>query len=97
MPSINTNDLNLLLAVFALISILFGLYSYFRNPQITTDKLLLQLQDNYSTLQKQVTEIKETHLKEAEKDIKTLTTAVNDLSKTVIKLSTIIDERIPKK
>lgn len=96
MPSIDASQLNLLLAVFAFLSALFGVYSYFRNPQIITDKIIIKLQEDFSNVQKQVTEIKETHLKAAENEIKTLTTAVNDLSKTVIKLSTIIDERIPK-
>lgn len=96
MASIGSTEIVLILGICNLIGIIFAVYSYFRNPQISTDKVLVTLQENYSNLQKQVTEIKETHLKAAENEIKTLTTAVNDLSKTVIKLSTIIDERIPR-
>ena len=97
MQSISATDFALIFAFCSFIGIIFTVYFYFRNPQISTDKILLQLQDNYANMQRQVTEIKETHLKAAENEIKTLTTAVNDLSRTVIKLSTIIDERIPKK
>jgi hypothetical protein len=96
MPAINATDLTLILSVLSFFGVVFGVYSYFRNPQISADKMILTLQENYATLQKQVVEIKETHLKAAENDIKVLTTAVNDLSKTVIRLSTIIDERIPR-
>ncbi len=96
MTQIVIPDPNLILATIAMGSLLFGIYNYFRNPQIKTDQVTLKLRDDLNEVQKQVTEIKETHIRSVEIDIKTLTTAVNDLSKTVIKLSTIIDERIPK-
>lgn len=88
--------ITLIVGVFGLFGTIFGIYLYFRNPQIKTDQVTLKLSDDVKDLQKQLTEVKETHLKSVETDIKTLTTAVNDLSRTVIKLSTIIDERIPK-
>ena len=96
MTSITASDLNLILAFCAFVSVLFGVYSYFRNPQIKTDGVIIKLQEDFNTMQKQVVELRETHLRAVENDLKLLTTAVNDLSKTVVKLSTIIDERIPK-
>ena len=80
-----------------IVAIVFTVYNYFRNPQIRTDAVIIKLQEDFGSLQKQLIEVKETHLRQVENDIKILTAAVNELSKTVVKLSTIIDERIPKK
>lgn len=107
MTQIVVPDLTAILSVFGLGTVVFSVYLYFRNPQIKTDQTTLKLEDKIKALekdnsdlktdiQKQFIEIKETHIRSIEGDIKTLTTAVNDLSKTVVRLSTIIDERIPK-
>lgn len=81
---------------FSIIAILFSAYNSFRKPQIEIDKTSISLRDDVNAIQKQIIEIKETHLRSVEMDVKTLTNAVNELSKTVVKLSTIIDERIPR-
>lgn len=78
------------------IGMIFAVYLYFRNPQIKTEQITLGLDQKFENLQKQVTELRETHLKSVENDLKILTTSVNELSKTVVKLATIIDERIPR-
>lgn len=91
-----TTNIALVIGIINLLGVIFGVYLYFRNPQIKTDSIVIKLQDDLSALQKQLLEVKETHLRQVEGDIKILTTAVNDLSKTVVKLSTIIDERIPR-
>ncbi len=96
MSSITASDLTLILAFCSFIGIIFTVYSYFRNPQIKTDGVIIKLQEDILAMQKQIVEVKETHLRAVENDLKTLTSSVNELSKTVIKLSTIIDERIPK-
>ena len=83
--------------IIAVLSALFAVFFYFRNPQIKTDQVTIKLQDEMNSLQKQIIEIKETHLRAMESDLKTLTSAVNELSKTVVRLGTIIDERIPRK
>lgn len=84
------------LFIIAVITAIFGLYNYFRNPQIKTDQEGIKLYDRISNLEKSVVEIREKHLTSVETDLKLLNTAINDLSKTVVRLSTIIDERIPK-
>ena len=50
-----------------------------------------------STLERSVIEIREKHLLSVENDLKILNNTLQDLSRTVVKLSTIIDERIPKR
>ncbi len=79
-----------------LLAIIFNVYKYLTNPQIKTNQVTISLRDDMTQLQKQVLEIKETHLRSVEMDIRTLTASVNELAKTVVKLSTIIDERIPR-
>lgn len=93
---IDQQSITFMLGIAALLSIVFNVYNTFRNPQIKSDNDVTVLRGEIETLKKTVTEIKETHLRTVENDIKNLTAAVNDLGKTVIKLSTIIDERIPK-
>lgn len=96
MTQIVVPDLTLILVILSICGIVFSIYLYFRNPQIKTDQVTLKLRDDVTDLQRQILEVKENHLKSVENDIKILTAAVTDLSKTVVKLSTIIDERIPK-
>lgn len=79
-----------------IIGILFSIYKSYKNPQIESDKSMISLADRVGNVEKTVGEIKETHLKTVEQDIKSLTISVNELSKTVVRLATIIDERIPK-
>lgn len=96
MTQITVPDLTFILSILSICGIIFSVYLYFRNPQIKTDLATSKLGDDIKDLQRQITDVKETHLKSVENDIKTLTSAVNELSKTVVRLSTIIDERIPK-
>ena len=88
--------ITLVISLMNIVGVVFAVYLHVRNPQIKSDQVIIKLQEDYVSLQKQVTEVKETHLRAVESDIRILTTAVNDLSKTVVRLSTIIDERIPK-
>jgi len=85
-----------ILNVIYLLGIIFAIYIYFRSPQEKSNLTQAKLSDDIKDLQRQITDVKETHLKSMETDLKTLTNAVNELSKTVVRLSTIIDERIPK-
>lgn len=96
MTQIVIPDLTVLLAFLGICGVVFSVYLYFRNPQIKTDQVTLKLQEDMVAIKKELTEVKENHIRSIESDVKALTQAVNDLSKTVIKLSTIIDERIPK-
>lgn len=80
----------------AIASAVFAVYSYFRNPQIKTDQDTLKLRGEIDELKKEILEIKTTHIKNIESDMKDLTQTINQLAIQVTRLSTIIDERIPK-
>lgn len=75
-----------------LVGIVITVYKAISSPQIKADKL----SERIDAIEKSVQEIKENHLKAVEQDIKNLTSSVNELSKTVVRLATIIDERIPR-
>ena len=79
-----------------ILAIIFTVYNYFKNPQIKTDQTTIRLQEDMESLKAEVSEIKEKHLTLVESNIKELSKTIFDLSLTVAKLSTIIDERIPR-
>ncbi len=83
-------------AVFG-VGILFNIYVYFRNPQIKTEKELIQMKADINSQQKEINDIKQLKLKELKTELRHLNNNVNSLSGTVIQLTTIINERIPKK
>lgn len=93
---LDQNAITFILGLVALVSILIQVYNAFRTPQIKSDQTDIKLEDRIRAVEKAVLDIKETHIRSIESDIKSLTISVNELSKTVVKLSTIIDERIPK-
>lgn len=85
-----------ILNVIYLLGIIFAIYIYFRTPQEKAQLITSKLSEDVKDLQRQITDVRETHLKSVETDLKTLTSAVNQLSITVATLSTIINERIPR-
>lgn len=87
---------NTILFILTVGSFIFGIYHYFKKPQVDGEKNDIKLEDRIKAVEKELKEVRETHLLAMEKDLKALTDSVNQLSLTVVRLSTIIDERIPK-
>jgi peptidoglycan hydrolase CwlO-like protein len=79
-----------------ILGIIFAVYNSIKNPQIDSDKDIVRLRDDMNSLSEEVSEIKEKHLASVELNIKELASTIHDLSITVTRLSTIIDERIPR-
>ncbi len=96
MTNLDAATLSYLLGFAGLVSIIFTVYNSFRNPQIKTDKESIKLREDIDSLQEQVHEIKTKHLTSVEENIKDLSKTIHDLAINVTRLSTIIDERIPK-
>ncbi len=84
------------LFIIAIASVLFNIFLYFKKPQDKQEKDSLTLSTRLDTLQREVIELRQTHLATLEKDVKDLNITIQNLGITVAKLSTIIDERIPK-
>lgn len=94
--SINSQTLTFILSIVAILGVIFNVYNSYRSPQIETDKETLTLRQDFFNLRSEVKEVKENYLKALQIEVKNLSDNVNELAKTVIKLSTIIDERLPK-
>ena len=82
----------------------FGIYRYFRDPQVNSqivEALLKEkfedLQEDMTILQKEITNLKDNHLHTLENKIADNKTDIQGLALQVTRLGTIIEERIPKK
>jgi hypothetical protein len=84
------------LFVVTIASVVFAIYQSFKKPQDKQELDNVKLADRISEVERQVIEVRQTHLVAVEKDFKELTTQVQSLALSVTRLSTIIDERIPK-
>lgn len=84
------------LGISGLIGIIFAVYNSFKNPQIKNDQDVIKLREDIESINKQVNEIKTSHLVTVEKNISELSKTIHDLALNVTRLSTIIDERMPR-
>lgn len=104
MTALTSENTTFLLALVSLVAVAFSIYNYLRNPQINSDKAdalmaqaLKSLQDNFTQFSKDFANLKDNHLHMMDMKIDATNQAVTNLAITVTRLSTIIDERIPKK
>lgn len=99
MIQITVSTLTLIIGFISIGGTIFAIFSYFRNPQVALEKRVAVLEGCQKDNEKSLLQIQTTHMENngaMQKELKELTTAVTDLGKTVVRLSTIIDERIPK-
>lgn len=97
--------------ILGTLGVLFGIYQYFRNPQIAEDKkaaLLAQevkttstsVEQRFESIQKNFEGLllqSNNHIHSLDIKIDAMNKAMTDMRVEVATLSTIIDERIPKK
>ena len=97
--------------VLGIIGVIFGIYQYFRNPQIAEDKnaaLLAQevkttsvtVEQRFESMQKNFEGLllqSNNHIHSLDIKIDAMNKAMTDMRVEVATLSTIINERIPKK
>lgn len=99
MITIASSTIYLILAIITLVGTIFTIFFYFQKPQIALEKRVSSLEDDMNSVNKDITNIQQNHSDSdnaLKAELKELTTAVTELGKTVVRLSTIIDERIPK-
>lgn len=83
-----------------LLGILFSVYNYFRNPQIISDKtdaLLTQKLSNIEAVVNNFQSALQTHIQSDIASFGGLNQHLVEVDKSVVKLTTIIEERIPKR
>jgi uncharacterized protein HemX len=101
---------NILFAITVL-AVGFSVYSYFRNPQIDTEKkdalLQQQVQWAFEATERRFKEMNENfqlllaqsqnHIHTVDTKVENLTNIVTQMGKDIVCLRTIIEERIPRK
>jgi len=96
--------------LLGIIGTIFGVYKYFRDPQVasqqedalmnqqmkffveSTEKRFTDIQNTINALQVQVN----THAHTTDSKFNNLSNSMGEMSKQVVRLATIIEERIPK-
>lgn len=84
----------------ALFGVGFGIYHFFRNPDISADKRLCLLESLYKSERERsdiLLETEKNHLHEIESTQKNMIDEIKNLTIQVSNLGVIIDERIPRK
>lgn len=81
--------------VVGILGVIFGVYKYFRDPQIKADKHESLLALQFSQLREEFANLRDNHLHTIETKIDLINTKSNNLALQVEHLSTIIEERIP--
>lgn len=75
----------------------FGVYSYFRNPQINSEKAESIMGLNIIQLQKDFANLRDNHVHSIDLKLDEQGKSIRDLLIQTTRLSTIIEERIPRK
>lgn len=99
MITITGAQIGILLGLISLLGTVFGVFFYFQKPQIAIEKRVKSLEDDLNVTKKDLNELGKRHSEindGLQKEFKEMTVAMNNLDKTVVRLSTIIEERIPK-
>ncbi len=90
-------NLEIVYLSITLISVLFSAYSYFKDPQTKLEKGEGLMAMSIKQLQVDLTNLRDNHVHSLDIKLDEQGKTIRDLLIQVTKLSTIIDERIPKK
>ena len=96
----NVITINNVTLIIALMGTAFGVYHFFRNPDIKADKIMAIFNEkfkNHQDISKQLKSIEQNHLHTIEENIKDNSNAIRGIEKEVVKLGVILEERLPKK
>ena len=83
--------------VLGIMGVIFGVYHYFKTPQINSQIVEALLNEKFEALSKEIQNLKDNHIHTLENKIADNKTDIQNLALQVTRLGTIIDERIPKK
>lgn len=89
--------LNFILAIIAILSVVFTIWNTVKNPQVASDKNDALMNQSIAQLQRDLTNLRDNHLHTLDTKIDSTISSVNTISIEVAKLGTIINERIPLK
>jgi len=83
--------------IITLIGVIFIVYNYFKNPQIKSEKTDALLTQRFDIMQKDFNNLKDNHIHSIDVKLEENGKSITNLVVEVVKLSTIIEERIPHK
>lgn len=92
--------LSTILGVGGVGGIVFGVYNYFRNPQVNSEKVSALFGQRLDEIQRDISNFSrefQTHLQSDIVSFNNINIHVVEVDKSVVKLTTIIEERIPRK
>ncbi|MDE2105249.1 MAG: hypothetical protein KGL39_48940 [Patescibacteria group bacterium] len=90
------NPSNIMFAI-GVIGAMFGVYHYFKNPQIKLDKNESLMQQQIVQFGKDLANLRDNHVHTLDEKLDATIKGMNELAIRVERLSTIIEERIPKR
>ena len=99
MITITGAQIGIIIGIITLISTIIGIIFWIQKPQRDIEKRVQTLEEDAINLDKEFSEYKKSHDGSTEKlgeELKINTGAINKLNLEMIRLSTIIEERIPK-
>lgn len=86
-----------ILFFLAIMGLVFTVFRYFRDPQVDSEKYDALLGLQVKGLQDNVTLILSNHLPHIDQRLESLRKDLTQMNESLVKLATIIDERVPKK
>lgn len=85
-----------ILTVLSIGGILFGMFNYFRNPQIKLEKGESLMAMSISQLGKDLANLRDNHIHTIDQKLDVQANDIKNLAIEVTRLGTIIEERIPR-
>lgn len=89
--------LETIVTILGILGTVFGVYNYLRNPQISADKTNALLSQSLLQVQKDLANLRDNHVHTLDMKMDEAMSRINELAIQVAKLSTVIEERIPKR
>ena len=85
--------------IFALglLGTMFTIYNYFRDPQVKSEKNDAVTDIKIGTLEANMKTVLENHLPHIDQRLNNFQMSIDHINQNIVRLTTIIDERIPKK
>lgn len=91
------DTLTVITFILGISGVVFGIYHYFKNPQIKLEKGESLLSLTVANIQKDITNLRDNHIHTLDMRVGQMNTEMNSLAMRVERLATIIEERIPRK
>ena len=86
--------------ILGILGVIFSVYNYFKTPQKTTDRDMALMAQKLSEVTRELASLSASyaaHIIADQNSFNSLTNQITAVDKSVVKLTTVIEERIPRK